>query len=295
MDINGRAMYWDGAIQRWGESSRGARFRTDPCHWFPRVPLGPEPEWLTERDTGQECTVLTGHLEWALHELVKDLSVDTEEFMVNDAVYCIRNEMEYSLRSRVGAMVPRHMRHAFEQLRRVSPLDKDETRMTVETFVWQWRTEWASIMERKGLIPRPFARGQPWGHWVYGDPIPSAEKEGDAVRKWVPRELMNQLEDMLVDVEADPTLPRTGTAFKSLVRTVEASASKPLPSYRAKYLVCNGLSELAAECFILKRSRVKRILGFKEPWFRALQYEDGARGRCGRTLASEGTRAEAPA
>ena len=215
--------------------------------------------------------------------------------MVNDAVYCVRSEMEYSLRSRVGAMVPRHMRHALEQLRKESSLDKNDTRAMVEAFVRLWRAEWASDMDWKGRNSRPFAKGQPWGYWVHGDPIPPAEKEGEAVRTWVPLELMNQLEDMLVDVEADPTLPRTGTAFKSLVRTVEASASKPLPSYRAKYLVCNGLSELAAECFILKKSRVKRILGFKEPWFRALQYEDGARGRCGRTLASEGTRAEAPA
>ena len=96
--------------------------------------------------------------------------------------------------------------------------------------------------------------------------------------------MMNQLEDMLVDVEADPTLSRTGTAIKLLVRTraVEAAASKPLPC-RAGLLKWDGLSELAAECFILRRRRVKRILGFTEPWFRALQYED----ECQRQMRSD--------
>ena len=271
-DTRGDATYWDGAVQLWGASSRGARFQTYSCYWFPPESLGPPPEWLTEKDTGQNGTIFPEVLERGLLNLVDELKVDTVELVVNDAVYCVRCEMEYSLRSRVGAMVPRHMRHALEQLREESPLDKNETRLLIEAFVRLWKAEWAGDMEREGRGSRPFAKGQPWGYWVHGDPIQSAEKEGVAVRTWVPLELMNQLEDMLVDVEADPTLPRIGAAIQSIVQSVEDSASEPIP-FRAMYIVCDGLSGLAAECLFLKRSRVERILGFKELWFRALQCE----------------------
>jgi hypothetical protein len=88
--------------------------------------------------------------------------------------------------------------------------------------------------------------------------------------------LREKLEDMPVDIEADPTLPRTAAAIQLLVRSMEASATKPLPQ-KAGILMWDGLHELAMECLSRKKSRFERIIGFAELWFRALQDEQTRR------------------
>jgi hypothetical protein len=263
------------AMERWNIFSKESGLRADWRRWFPQE-LGPEPEWLNEEDPGSSGTMLTANMQKGLEDLVHEMKVVPEEWWVNDAVYCVRREMEYSMKSRVGSMVPRHMRHALEQIRKYSPLHKNDTRRLVEDFVRLWRAEWARVMVQNGLNPRPFARGQPWGHWVHEAPRASAEGTRMAVSTWVPRELKGKLEDMLVDIEADPTLPRTAAAIQLLVRNMEVSTTKPLPQ-QAGILMWDGLHELAMECLSRKKSRFERIIGFAELWFRALQDEQTRR------------------
>jgi hypothetical protein len=157
-----------------------------------------------EEDPGNSGTMLTADMQKGLEDLVHEMKVVPEEWWINDAVYCVRREMEYSMKSRVGSMVPRHMRHALEQVRKYSPLHKNDTRRIVEEFLRLWRVEWASVMVQNGLNPRPFARGQLWGHWVHEAPRASAEGTGVAVSTWVPHELKEKLEDMLVTLKQTP-------------------------------------------------------------------------------------------
>ena len=86
------------AMERWNIFSEESRLRKDWRRWFPQE-LGPEPEWLNEDDPGNFGTMLTADMQKGLEALVHEMKVVPEEWWVNDAVYCVRREMEYSMKS----------------------------------------------------------------------------------------------------------------------------------------------------------------------------------------------------
>jgi len=74
-------------------------------------------------------------------------------------------------------------------------------------------TEWSRLLVQDGISLRPYAKGQCWGRWIHEAPVAVAEETGVAVSTRDPHALMDELEDMLVDVGADPIIRERQTPY----------------------------------------------------------------------------------
>jgi hypothetical protein len=211
-----------------------------------------------------------------IYILIYELKVSLEETATNNYVYLARREMEFAIKSRTGAMVPLRLREALESLKDLSPLSRSATETLVEAFVDLWVTEWAGCLVGRGLSSRPYAAGAIWGNRVHMAHDAATSGEGMTVKSWVPTAMMDALEDLLVEVEADPGLPEEAGVILHILRRLENGVELPVQE-RAKDVLWEELYQLAMVCSSHKRSRFQKIFDFQGPWHRALQEEHARR------------------
>jgi hypothetical protein len=99
----------------------------------------------------------------------------------------------------------------------------------VEGFVDLWVTEWAGCLVRRGLSSRLYAAGEIWGDRVHMAQDAATSGEGMTVKSWVLPAVMDALEDLLVEVEADPCLPEDAGVIQSIWRSMENGVELPAP------------------------------------------------------------------
>ena len=96
------------------------------------------------------------------------------------------------------------------------------------------------------------------------------------VKSWVPIAMMDALEDLLVEVEADPGLPEEAGVILRIQRSMENGVELPVPE-RAKDVLWEELHQLAMVCNSSKKSRFQKILDFQGPWHRAMKEKHARR------------------
>ena len=88
--------------------------------------------------------------------------------------------------------------------------------------------------------------------------------EGMTFKSWVPPAMMDALEDLLVEVEADPGLPEEAGVILRIRRSMENGVELPVPE-RPKDVLLEELYQLAMVCRSRKKSRFQKNLDFHGP------------------------------
>jgi hypothetical protein len=146
----------------------------------------------------------------------------------------------------------------------------------VEGFVDLWVTEWAGCLVRRGLSSRPYAAGAIWGDRVHTAQDAATSGEGMTGKSWLPPAMMDALEDLLVEMEADSGLPEEAGVIQRIRRSMENGVELPVPE-RTQDVMWEELYQLALVCCSRKRTCFQKILDFQGPWHRALRAEHARR------------------
>ena len=125
-------------------------------------------------------------------------------------------------------------------------------------------TEWAGCLAWRGLSSRPYAAGAIWGNRVHMAQDVATSGEGMTFKSWVPPAMMDALEDLLVEVEADPGLPEEAGVILRIRRSMENGVELPVPE-RPKDVLWEELYQLAMVCRSRKKSRFQKNLDFHGP------------------------------
>jgi hypothetical protein len=131
-----------------------------------------------------------------------------------------------------------------------------------------------------GKVPRQawplVAAGEIWGDRVHTAQDAATGGEGMTVKSWVPPAMMDALEVLFVEVEADPGLPKEAGVIQRIRRSMESEVELPIPE-RAQDVMWEELYQLAMVCRSHKRTRFQKNLDLQGAWHRALQVEHARR------------------